>query len=180
MATLFRPSFRLRKLTRAFDASAFEDGPDACGLVQLRHHARVNLEARGARFAAASFFVDLEDALRDVLPLLRLDTDAPPVLHLLSDDGDMVDDAAKVARARRLFFMSARPPGKLRSRRDTPDHLSYASFVQTPGEHQRESLYLARGARAPPSRRVIRPGARARGPTPLRPPLSHPPSGTES
>mmetsp|Transcript_6027 Transcript_6027/g.19945 ORF Transcript_6027/g.19945 Transcript_6027/m.19945 type:complete len:490 (-) Transcript_6027:120-1589(-) len=96
MATLFRPSFRLRKLTRAFDASAFEDGPDACGLVQLRHHARVNLEARGARFAAASFFVDLEDALRDVLPLLRLDTDAPPVLHLLSDDGDMVDDAAKV------------------------------------------------------------------------------------
>ncbi|KAK7254797.1 hypothetical protein SO694_00132017 [Aureococcus anophagefferens] len=100
MATLFRPSFRLRRLTRAFDASAFEDGPDACGLVQLRHHARVNLEARGARFAAASFFVDLEDALRDVLPLLRLDTDAPPVLHLLSDDGDMVDDAAKVARAR--------------------------------------------------------------------------------
>ena len=81
--------------------------------VQLRHHARVNLEARGARFAAASFFVDLEDALRDVLPLLRLDSAAPPVLHLLSDDGDMVDDAAKVARTRRLFLCPHDHPGQI-------------------------------------------------------------------
>ena len=87
---------------------------------------------------------------------------------------------ARFFRVRRFFLSEKAPPGKLRSRRDTPDHLFYASFVQTPGEHQRESSPLARGARAPSSRRVIRPGARARGPTPLRPPLSHPPSGTES
>ena len=84
------------------------------------------------------------------------------------------------ASASAVFFFIEGAPGQIAIEARHTRSLFYASFVQTPGAHQRESSPLARGARAPFSRRVIRPGARARGPTPLRPPLSHPPSGTES
>jgi hypothetical protein len=87
---------------------------------------------------------------------------------------------ARFFRVRRFFLHRGRPRANCDRGATHQITFFYASFVQTPGEHQRESSPLARGARAPSSRRVIRPGARARGPTPLRPPLSHPPSGTES
>lgn len=107
MATLLRPSFRLRR--KMFEvlgehASTHDMArPGAkCAIAHIRHHARTNLVASGSKFAAASFFYDLEDALRDLMPLLELSHVAPgadAVVYLLTDDGDMVDDAALVSPA---------------------------------------------------------------------------------
>ena len=99
MATMLRPSWYLRRrqaeLLKMHKGSAPE-GP--CALLQVRHHARVETSG-GSHFASASFMVDLEDELRDLGPLVGLSgrkLSETPVL-LLTDDGDMVEDARKVS-----------------------------------------------------------------------------------
>ena len=114
-ALWLRQAYRLRNLTARAEAAFYRAAPEfaaaaatgRCAFVHIRHGDKMYdrwLRTHKTR----SFAVDLPQYVSEALPLLRLvGARAPYQVLLMTDDGDMVDDADKVAGAARVHAAPA-------------------------------------------------------------------------